>query len=83
MCDRIDHLSDNVRDIKPQNTGACSEPDNSRINHRHQFDESLFEDSYAFDPNDYPSEGSFDRNNKRKVNGIASYKEAKAVDVIE
>ena len=84
MCDRIDHLSDNVRNIKPQNTDACIEPDNSRIKHRHQFDESLFEDSYAYDPNDYPGEDSFDRkNNNRKINGIENYKEAKAADVIE
>lgn len=81
MCDRIDHLSDNVRDIKPQNTVTHSNAYSSSS--RHIFDESLLGDSYTHDPTDYPSKDSFDTDNDRKINRIDNYEEAKAADVIE
>ncbi len=84
MCDRIDHLSDNVRDIRPQNNSYIrSEPDNSSRSNRRQFDESLFEDSYSYDPTDYPSEDSFDKHNDRNSDRIGNSKEAKPPDIIE
>jgi len=81
MCDRIDHLSDNVRDIRPQSTYIRSEPDNSSKCNRRQFDESLFEDSYSYDPTDYPNEDSY---NVPKVNSNSNdKKKAKPPDIIE
>ena len=44
----------------------------------------MFEDSYAYDPTDYPSENSVvNVDNKRNVNIIDNYEEPKAADVIE
>lgn len=82
MCNRIDRLSDNVTDIRPQNTFTRSKAYSSDL--RHKFDESMFDDSYAYDPTDYPSENSaVNVNNKRNVNVIDNYEEPKAADVIE
>ena len=82
VCNRIDRLSDSVTDIRPQNTFTRSKAYSSDL--RHKFDESLFEDSYSYDPTDYPSENSaVNVNNKRDVNVIDNYKEPKAADVIE
>jgi len=83
MCDRIDHLSDKVKDIRPQNTYISCEADNSSRNNRRRFDESLFEDSYAYDPTDYPNEDSFVRNNDRNFNRNEDKKKAKPPDIIE
>ena len=82
MCNRIDRLSDNVKDIKPQNTITRSKAYSSDL--RHKFDESMFDDSYAYDPTDYPSEDSVvNVDNKSDTNIIGNYKEPKAADVIE
>ena len=82
VCNRIDRLSDNITDIRPQNTIIRSKAYSSDL--RHKFDESMFEDSYAYDPTDYPSENSVvNVDNKRDVNIIDDYKEPKAADVIE
>jgi len=81
MCDRVDRLSDNIRDIRSQNTVVHSNAYSS--SNRHIFDESLFGDSNSHDPKDYPSEDSFHTNNNRKINHIDDYKEAKAAEVIE
>ncbi|MBC8471357.1 MAG: hypothetical protein H8D56_18005 [Planctomycetes bacterium] len=81
MCNRIDRLSDNVTDIRPQNTFTRSKAYSSDL--RHKFDESMFDDSYAYDPTDYPSENSAVNVNKRNVNVIDNYEEPKAADVIE
>jgi len=82
MCNRIDRLSDNVTDIKPQNTITHRNAYSSNL--RHKFDESMFDDSYAYDPTDYPSEDSVvNVDNKRDVNIIDDYEEPKAADVIE
>ena len=82
VCNRIDRLSDNVTDIKPQNTITRSKAYSSDL--RHKFDESMFEDSYAYDPTDYPSENTVvDVDNKRDTNIIDNYEEANAADVIE
>jgi hypothetical protein len=82
VCNRIDRLSDNVTDIKPQNTITRSKAYSSDL--RHKFDESMFDDSYAYDPTDYPSKNSVvNVDNKRDVNIIHNYEEPKAADVIE
>jgi len=82
MCDRIDRLSENITDIRPQNTLTCSTAYSSSL--RHKFDESMFDDSYSYDPTDYPSENSVvDIDKKRDGNIIDNYEEAKAADVIE
>jgi len=79
---RIDRLSDNVTDLRPQKTITRSKAYSSDL--RHKFDESMFEDSYAYDPTDYPSENPVvDVDNKRDVNIIDNYEEPKAADVIE
>ncbi len=82
MCDRIDRLSENITDIRPQNTLTRSTAYSSSF--RHKFDESMFDDSYSYDPTDYPSENSVvDIDKKRDGNIIDNYEEAKAADVIE
>ena len=82
VCNRIDRLSDNVTDIRPQNTLTRSKAYSSSL--RHKFDESMFDDSYAYDPTDYPSKNSVvNVDNKRDVNIIDNYEEPKAADVIE
>ena len=82
VCNRIDRLSDNVTDIRPQNTLTRSKAYSSSL--RHKFDESMFDDSYAYDPTDYPSKKSVvNVDNKRDVNIIHNYEEPKAADVIE
>ncbi len=82
VCNRIDRLSDNVTDMRPQNTLTRSKAYSSDL--RHKFDESMFEDSYAYDPTDYPSENSVvNVDNKRNVNIIDNDEEPKAADVIE
>ena len=82
VCNRIDRLSDNITDIRPQNTIIRSKAYSSDL--RHKFDESMFEDSYSYDQTDYPGENSVvNVDNKRDVNIIDDYKEPKAADVIE
>ena len=82
MCNRIDRLSDDIAEIRPQNTVTHSKAYSSDV--RHKFDESMFDDSYAYDPTDYPSENSVvNVDNKRNVNIIDNYEEPKAADVIE
>ena len=82
MCNRIDRLSDNVAEIRPQNTVTHSKPYSSDI--RHKFDESMFDDSYSYDPTDYPSENSVvNVDNKGNVKIIDNDEEPKAADVIE
>jgi hypothetical protein len=85
MCEQIDRLSDKVKDIRPQNTYINCEADNSGRNNRRRFDESLFEDSYAYDPTDYPNEDSFVRirNNDHNFNRNEDEKKAKPADIIE
>ena len=56
MCNRIDRLSDDIAEIRPQNTVTHSKAYSSDL--RHKFDESMFDDSYSYDPTDYPSENS-------------------------
>jgi hypothetical protein len=82
MCDRIDHLSENVNDIGAQDIDMSSESDNSSRNNRRRFDESLFEDAYSYDPTDYPDVRPFE-NNVRNVNRIDDVKKAKPPDIIE
>jgi len=82
MCNRIDRLSDNIAEIRPQNTVTHSKAYSSDL--RHKFDESMFDDSYSYDPTDYPSENSVvNVDNKRDVNIIDDDEEPKAADVIE
>ena len=82
MCNRIDRLSDNIAEIRPQNTVTHSKAYSSDL--RHKFDESMFDDSYSYDPTDYPSENSVvNVGNKRDVNIIDDDEEPKAADVIE
>ena len=82
MCNRIDHLSDDIAEIRPQNTVTHSKAYSSDV--RHKFDESMFDDSYSYDPTDYPSENSVvNVDNKRNVNIIDNDEEPKAADVIE
>ncbi len=82
MCNRIDRLSDNIAEIRPQNTVTHSKAYSSDL--RHKFDESMFDDSYSYDPTDYPSENSVvNVDNKRDVNIIDDDEEPKATDVIE
>ena len=80
VCNRIDRLSDSIRDIRSQKTFTHRNAYSSSV--RHIFDESMFEDSYAYDPTDYPSENSV-VDNKRDVNIIDNDEESKAVDIIE
>ena len=82
MCNRIDRLSDDIAEIRPQNTVTQSKAYSSDL--RHKFDESMFDDSYSYDPTDYPSENSVvNVDNKRNVNIIDDDEEPKATDVIE
>lgn len=82
MCNRIDRLSDDIAEIRPQNTVTHSKAYSSDL--RHKFDESMFDDSYSYDPTDYPSENSVvNVDNKRNVNTIDNDEEPKAADVIE
>jgi hypothetical protein len=88
ICNRIDHLSDNIDEIRPQNTVIQSKAYSSDF--RHKFDESLFDDSYSYDPTDYPSENSvvdvdnrYNVDNKHNINIIDDHEEPKAADVIE
>ena len=82
MCNRIDRLSDDIAEIRPQNTVTHSKAYSSDV--RHKFDESMFDDSYSYDPTDYPSENSVvNVDNKRNVNTIDNDEEPKAADVIE
>ena len=82
MCNRIDRLSDDIAEIRPQNTVTHSKAYSSDL--RHKFDESMFDDSYSYDPTDYPSENSVvNVDNKRNVNTIDNDDEPKAADVIE
>lgn len=82
MCNRIDRLSDDIAEIRPQNTVTHSKAYSSDV--RHKFDESMFDDSYSYDPTDYPSENSVvNVDNKRDVNIIDDDEEPKAADVIE
>jgi len=82
MYNRIDRLSDNIAEIRPQNTVTHSKAYSSDL--RHKFDESMFDDSYSYDPTDYPSENSVvDVDNKGNVNIIDNDEEPKAADIIE
>ena len=82
MCNRIDRLSDDIAEIRPQNTVTHSKAYSSDL--RHKFDESMFDDSYSYDPTDYPSKNSVvNVDNKRNVNTIDNDEEPKAADVIE
>jgi len=82
MCNRIDRLSDDIAEIRPQNTVTQSKAYSSDL--RHKFDESMFDDSYSYDPTDYPSENSVvNVDNKRDINIIDNDEEPKAADVIE
>ena len=82
MCNRIDRLSDDIAEIRPKNTVTHSKAYSSDV--RHKFDESMFDDSYSYDPTDYPSENSVvNVDNKRNVNTIDNDEEPKAADVIE
>ena len=81
ICNRIDRLSDNVEEIRSQNTVTHSKAYSSDL--RHKFDESMFDDSYSYDPTDYPSENSVVVDNKNNVNIIDNAEEPKAADIIE